>query len=117
MSKEQLVQRMLCSEALVDLGKLLRGRLADEDYVRLAQAAGHLNTAPIWIDDSGSLTVLEMRAKARRLKADQPDLGLIVVDYIQLMHSPQQAENRQQEVSAISRQLKALSKELGAPRR
>jgi replicative DNA helicase len=116
MSKEQLVQRMLCSEALVDLGRLLRGRLTDDDYVRLAQAAGHLNTAPIWIDDSGSLSVLEMRAKARRLKAEQPELGLIIVDYIQLMQaSAQQAENRQQEVSAISRGLKALSKELGAP--
>ena len=116
MSKEQLVQRMLCSEALVDLGRLLRGRLSDDDYVRLAQAAGHLNTAPIWIDDSGSLSVLEMRAKARRLKAEQPELGLIIVDYIQLMQaSAQQAENRQQEVSAISRGLKALSKELGVP--
>ncbi|HEY0674126.1 MAG TPA: replicative DNA helicase [Longimicrobiales bacterium] len=116
MSKEQLVQRMLCSEALVDLGKLLRGRLSDDDYVRLAQAAGHLNTAPIWIDDSGALSVLEMRAKARRLKAEQPDLGLIVVDYLQLMQSgPGGAENRQQEVSAISRGLKALAKELGVP--
>ncbi|MGH8434846.1 MAG: replicative DNA helicase [Pseudomonas sp.] len=116
MSKEQLVQRMLCSEALVDLGRLLRGRLTDDDYVRLAQAAGHLNTAPIWIDDSGSLSVLEMRAKARRLKAEQPELGLIIVDYIQLMQaSARQAENRQQEVSAISRGLKALAKELGVP--
>jgi replicative DNA helicase len=116
MSKEQLVQRMLCSEALVDLGKLLRGRLSDDDYVRLAQAAGHLNTAPIWIDDSGSLSVLEMRAKARRLKAEQPDLGLIVVDYLQLMHGGgSNAENRQQEVSSISRGLKALAKELGVP--
>ncbi|MEX2283502.1 MAG: replicative DNA helicase [Gemmatimonadota bacterium] len=116
MSKEQLVQRMLCSEALVDLGRLLRGRLSDDDYVRLAQAAGHLNTAPIWIDDSGSLSVLEMRAKARRLKAEQPELGLIIVDYIQLMQaSAQMAENRQQEVSAISRGLKSLSKELGVP--
>jgi replicative DNA helicase len=115
MSKEQLVQRMLCSEALVDLGRLLRGRLSDDDYVRLAQAAGHLNTAPIWIDDSGSLSVLEMRAKSRRLKADQPDLGLIVVDYIQLMHAGGDAENRQQEVSSISRGLKALAKELGVP--
>src|SRR5205085_9356230 len=117
MSKEQLVQRMLCSEALVDLGRLLRGRLTDDDYVRLAQAAGHLNTAPIWIDDSGSLSVLEMRAKARRLKAEQPDLGLIIVDYIQLMHAGagNNAENRQQEVSTISRQLKALSKELHVP--
>jgi replicative DNA helicase len=116
MSKEQLVQRMLCSEALVDLGKLLRGRLSDDDYVRLAQAAGHLNTAPIWIDDSGSLSVLEMRAKARRLKAEQPDLGLIVVDYLQLMHGGGgNQENRQQEVSAISRGLKGLAKELGVP--
>ncbi|MGH7466354.1 MAG: replicative DNA helicase [Longimicrobiales bacterium] len=116
MSKEQLVQRMLCSEALVDLGRLLRGRLTDDDYVRLAQAAGHLNTAPIWIDDSGTLSVLEMRAKARRLKAEQPELGMIIIDYIQLMQgSAQQAENRQQEVSAISRGLKALSKELGVP--
>ena len=116
MSKEQLVQRMLCSEALVDLGRLLRGRLTDDDYVRLAQAAGHLNTAPIWIDDSGALNVLEMRAKARRLKAEQPELGLIIVDYIQLMQGGAgQQENRQQEVSAISRGLKGLSKELGVP--
>ncbi|MGH7477166.1 MAG: replicative DNA helicase [Longimicrobiales bacterium] len=115
MSKEQLVQRMLCTEALVDLGHLLRGRLTDDDYVRLAQAAGHLNTAPIWIDDSGVLSVLEMRAKARRLKAEQTDLALIVVDYIQLMSGNTDAENRQQEVSAISRGLKALAKELGVP--
>lgn len=115
MSKGQLVQRMLCSEALVDLGRLLRGRLDDDDYVRLAQAAGHLNTAPIWIDDSGVLSVLEMRAKARRLKADQPELGLIIIDYIQLMAASVQAENRQQEVSQISRGLKALAKELDAP--
>ena len=114
MSKQQVVQRMLCSEALVDLGRLLRGRLQDDDFGRLAQAAGHLNTAPVWIDDSGSVSVLEMRAKARRLKADQPDLGLVVVDYIQLM-SGGNAENRQQEVSAISRGLKALAKELDVP--
>ena len=117
MSKEQLVQRMLCSEGLVDLGHLLRGRLSDDDYVRLAQAAGHLNTAPIWIDDSGSLSVLEMRAKARRLKAEQPELGLIIVDYVQLMQgsASSQQENRQQEVSQISRGLKALAKELEVP--
>jgi replicative DNA helicase len=115
MSKQQVVQRMLCSEALVDLGRLLRGRLQDDDFGRLAQAAGHLNTAPVWIDDSGSINVLEMRAKARRLKADQPDLGLIVIDYIQLMSGGGDAENRQQEVSAISRGLKALAKELEVP--
>jgi replicative DNA helicase len=116
MSKEQLVQRMLCSEALVDLGRLLRGRLTDDDYVRLAQAAGHLNTAPIWIDDSGALSVLEMRGKARRLKAEQPELGMIIVDYLQLMQGgARNAENRQQEVSEISRGLKALAKELEVP--
>jgi replicative DNA helicase len=115
MSKQQVVQRMLCSEALVDLGRLLRGRLQDDDFGRLAQAAGHLNTAPVWIDDSGSLSVLEMRAKARRLKADQPSLGLVIVDYIQLMTGGNDAENRQQEVSAISRGLKALAKELEVP--
>jgi replicative DNA helicase len=115
MSKQQVVQRMLCSEAMVDLGRLLRGRLQDDDFGRLAQAAGHLNTAPIWIDDSGSVTVLEMRAKARRLKADQPDLGMIIVDYIQLMSGGADSENRQQEVSAISRGLKSLAKELQVP--
>jgi len=116
MSKEQIVQRMLCHEALVDLGRLLRGRLSDDDYVRLAQAAGHLNTAPIWIDDTGSLSVMEMRAKARRLKADVPNLGLIILDYIQLMGgSGGTAENRQQEVSQISRGIKTLAKELGVP--
>jgi replicative DNA helicase len=115
MSKQQVVQRMLCSEALVDLGRLLRGRLQDDDFGRLAQAAGHLNTAPVWIDDSGSVSILEMRAKARRLKADQPELGLIVVDYIQLMTAGSDAENRQQEVSSISRGLKALAKELEVP--
>jgi replicative DNA helicase len=115
MSKQQVVQRMLCSEGLVDLGRLLRGRLQDDDFGRLAQAAGHLNTAPLWIDDSGSVSILEMRAKARRLKADQPELGLIVVDYIQLMSGGGDAENRQQEVSAISRGQKALAKELNVP--
>lgn len=115
MSKDQIVQRMLCHEALVDLGSLRRGRLSDDDFVRLAQAAGHLNTAPIWVDDNGSLTVLEMRAKARRLKADQPNLGLVIVDYIQLMGSNGRSENRQQEVSEISRGLKMLAKELEVP--
>lgn len=115
MSKDQIVQRMLCHEGLVDLSNLRRGRLSDDDFVRLAQAAGHLNTAPIWIDDNAGLTVLEMRAKARRLKADQPDLALIILDYIQLMGSSGKVENRQQEVSEISRGLKGLAKELNVP--
>jgi len=114
MSKEQLVQRMLAHEGHVDLRALLQGRLRDDDFPRLSTAAGLLNTAPMWLDDSGSISVLEMRAKARRLKADRPDLGMIMVDYIQLM-SAGDAENRQQEVSAISRGLKALAKELQVP--
>jgi replicative DNA helicase len=114
MSKEQLVQRLLCSEGRVDAQKLRRGKLSPEEYQRLAAAAGHLNTAPLWIDDSPGITVLEMRAKARRLKSET-DLGMLVVDYMQLMSSSGKAENRVQEVSQISRGLKALARELNIP--
>jgi replicative DNA helicase len=115
MSKESLVQRMLTSEARLDAQAMRTGRLRDDDWPRLARAAGILAQAPIYIDDAPGMTVLDMRAKARRLKAD-PDsrLGLIVVDYLQLMTGPS-AENRQQEVSQISRGLKALAKELRVP--
>ena len=115
MSKESLVQRVLCAEGRVDASRLRRGRLADDEYARLAIAAGHLNTAPIYIDDTPGISVLEMRAKARRLKADRSDLSLIIVDYLQLMVSSNKTENRQQEVSEISRGLKALAKELNVP--
>ncbi|MEX2572246.1 MAG: replicative DNA helicase [Gemmatimonadota bacterium] len=115
MSKESLVQRMLTSEARVDASRVRTGRLRDDDYPRLAQAAGLLNTAPIYVDDTAGISVLEMRAKARRLKADRPDLALVVVDYIQLMQGNGRTENRQQEVSEISRGLKALAKELDVP--
>ena len=114
MSKEHLVQRLLCSEGRVDAQRLRRGRLSTEEYQRLAQAAGHLNTAPLWIDDSPSSNVLEMRAKARRLKSDA-DLGLIVIDYMQLMTGAHRSESRVQEVSEISRGLKALARELELP--
>ena len=114
MSKEALVQRMLCSEGWVDAQKLRRGKLRDEDYPRLAKAAGILGTAPIWIDDSTGLTPLEMRAKARRLKAEN-DVGLVILDYLQLMQGPMDAENRNQEISFISRSLKGLAKELDVP--
>ncbi len=114
MSKESLVQRLLCSEGRVDSGRLRRGRLQDDEYARLATAAGHLNTAPIWIDDSPAITALEVRAKARRLAAEV-DLGLIIVDYLQLMTGPGNAENRQQEISSISRSIKAIAKELNVP--
>lgn len=114
MSKESLVQRMLCAEGRVDAGRLRRGRLRDDEYTRLATAAGHLNTAPIWIDDTPAISPLELRAKARRLAADT-DLGLLLVDYMQLMSGPRNVENRQQEISAISRSLKAIAKELNLP--
>ncbi|MFQ5888787.1 MAG: replicative DNA helicase [Gemmatimonadota bacterium] len=114
MAKESLVQRLLCAEGRVDSGHLRRGRLQDDEYARLATAAGHLNTAPIWIDDTPAISALEVRAKARRLAAEV-ELGLIVVDYLQLMIGPREAENRQQEISAISRALKAVAKELGVP--
>jgi replicative DNA helicase len=95
----------------VDAQKLRRGRLSPDEYQRLAAAAGHLNTAPLWIDDSPGATVLEMRAKARRLKSET-NLGMLIIDYMQLMSSSTRAENRVQEVSEISRGLKSLAREL-----
>ena len=114
MSKSQLVERLLCSEGRIDLQKLRKGKLQSDEYQRLATAAGHLNPAGIWIDDSPGATVLEMRAKARRLKSET-DLQLLVIDYMQLMSSSGKQENRVQEVSQISRGLKALARELEVP--
>jgi replicative DNA helicase len=114
MSKESLVQRMLTSEARVDAQRLRKGMLRDDDFPRLARAAGILSSAPVYIDDTPGITMLEMRSKARRLKADA-DLGLVIVDYLQLMQGPSDSENRQQEVSMISRSLKSLAKELNVP--
>jgi replicative DNA helicase len=114
MAREAIVQRLLTSEARVDAHRLRSGTLRDADYRLLAQAAGILSGAPIWIDDSPSLTPLELRSKARRIKAEQ-DVGLVIVDYLQLMQAPEYAENRVQEISAISRSLKALAKELAVP--
>lgn len=113
MTKEEMVERMLCHEAMVDLGRLRKGKLSDDDYPRLAAVASLLDKAPIWIDDSGFLSVMQMRAKARRLKIENPALGLIVVDYVQLMTGD--GENRTQEVTQISRGLKAIAKELQLP--
>ncbi|MCH1570878.1 MAG: replicative DNA helicase [Longimicrobiales bacterium] len=119
MSSEQLVQRILCSEGRVDAQNLRRGRLSPEENSRLAKAAGHLNTAPIWIDDQPGSNVLEVRAKARRmqsdLRADGQELGMIVIDYMQLMSGTGKSESRVQEVSQISRGLKALARELDVP--
>jgi replicative DNA helicase len=114
MSKDALVQRMLCSEARVDSQLVRRGMLREHDFAKLARAAGILQGAPIWIDDTPAQTLLEVRSKARRLKAEW-DIGLIVVDYLQLMRSPEYADNRVQEISDISRSLKALARELEVP--
>ena len=111
MSKEQLVQRLLTSEGRVDAQRLRKGKLHDDEFVRLGRAAGILSHAPIWIDDTPSMTLLEMRSKARRLKIDN-NIGMIVIDYLQLMQGPTNTESRQQEISYISRSLKALAREL-----
>ena len=114
MSKESLVQRMLTATARVDSHRVRQGTLRDSDFTQLARAAGLLQTYQVWIDDTPSITLLEMRSKARRLKIDN-DLKLIVVDYLQLMRSPEHSENRVQEISDISRSLKALARELEVP--
>jgi len=114
MSKESLVQRMLTAEARVDAQKLRKGMLRDDDFPRMARAAGILSAAPIWIDDSAGITLLEIRSKARRLKADA-NVGIVIVDYLQLIQGPPNSESRQQEISTISRSLKALAKELNVP--
>ncbi len=114
MSKEQLVMRMMASEAKVDAARLRRGKLARGEWERLARAIGTLADARLFIDDTPGISVLEMRAKARRLAAEQKSLDLIVVDYLQLM-SGGRSESRQQEVSQISRELKGLAKELNVP--
>lgn len=116
MSKEQLVMRMLSSEARVDAHRFRNGFLSREEWVRLAGAIGTLSDANLFIDDSPAISVLEMRAKARRLMAEQKRLDLVVVDYLQLMSgSSGRIESRQQEVSQISRELKTLAKELNVP--
>ncbi|MEO8226383.1 MAG: replicative DNA helicase [Gemmatimonadota bacterium] len=114
MSKESLVQRMLTAEARVNSQAVRRGELKDFDFTRLARAAGILQSCPIWIDDTPALTLLEMRSKARRLKVES-DVKMVIVDYLQLMRSPEHSENRVQEISDISRSLKALARELEVP--
>jgi replicative DNA helicase len=115
MSKSEVTQRMMCSEAKVESQRLRNGRLAPDDWPRLTAACDRLMKAPIWVDDTGSTTITEVRSKARRLKSNQPSLGLIIVDYLQLMTSGSDAENRVQEVSQISRALKVLARDLDVP--
>ncbi|MDK2896185.1 MAG: replicative helicase [Candidatus Atribacteria bacterium] len=114
MSRDQIAQRMLCSEAEIDAGKVRRGFISEKDWPRLAHAAGRLADAPIFVDDTPGISVLELRAKARRLKVEQ-NLGLVIVDYLQLMRGHSRFENRQQEISEISRSLKAMARELDVP--
>lgn len=116
MSAVQLVTRMLCSEARVDMSRVRSGQLSERDFQRLADTAGRMSEAAVFIDDNADLTVMELRSRARRLMAEH-DLGLIVIDYLQLMSGSgrSQSENRQQEISTISRGLKALARELDIP--
>jgi replicative DNA helicase len=114
MSKEQVVNRLLCSEVMVNSHKMRTGKLEDEDWQKIARALGPLSEAPIYIDDTATVSVMDIRSKCRKLKMEK-NLGLIVIDYLQLMQGRGNAANRQQEVSDISRALKILAKEINVP--
>jgi len=115
MSKSEVTQRLMCSEGKVESQRLRTGKLAQDDWSRLTAACDKLMKAPIYVDDAGSTTMMDIRSKSRRLKTQQDNLGLIVVDYLQLMTSGKDMENRVQEVSQISRQLKVLARDLDVP--
>jgi replicative DNA helicase len=115
MSASQLAMRMLSSMARVDQSKLRTGRLDNEEWANLTDAIGKLNEARIYVDETAALNALELRARARRMKREYGKLGLVVVDYLQLMSATSQGENRATEISEISRSLKALAKELDVP--
>jgi replicative DNA helicase len=115
MSHDEVTQRLLSSEAKVEATRLRNGKLQDTDWNKISHAIGRLSEAPLYIDDNPSLTIMEMRSKARRLKSRVGGLSLIVVDYIQLMTGRRSAESRQVEVSEISRGLKILARELEVP--
>ena len=115
MSKSEVTQRLMCSEAKVESQRLRTGKLAVDDWPRLTAACDKLAKAPVYVDDTGSITMMELRSKSRRLKSKEPNLGLIIVDYLQLMTSGTNPENRVQEVSQISRQLKVLARDLDVP--
>jgi replicative DNA helicase len=115
MSKAEVTQRLMCSEAKVESQRLRTGKLGADDWPRLTAACDRLAKAPIYVDDQGSITMMEIRSKARRLKSREPSLGLIIVDYLQLMTSGSNVESRVQEVSQISRSLKVLARDLDVP--
>lgn len=114
MSREQLALRLLASEAAVNMQRLRTGYVSEDDWARLTRAASRLSEAPFFIDDMPNISLMDLRARARRMKAEH-DIGLVVVDYLQLMHTRGRAESRQQEISEISRSLKALARELHVP--
>ncbi len=115
MSQLEISQRILCAEARVDASRVRTGKLTDQDWIGISNALGHLAEAPIWIDDNPAVTIMEIRGKSRRLRSQTGDLGMIIVDYLQLMTGRRTAENRQVEVSEISRGLKILARELECP--
>src|SRR5215216_1843178 len=115
MSKSEVTQRLMCSEAKVESQRLRTGKLGADDWPRLTAACDKLAKAPVYVDDTGSITMMEIRSKARRLKSKEPELALIFVDYLQLMTSGSTVENRVQEVSQISRNLKVLARDLDVP--
>jgi replicative DNA helicase len=115
MSKAEVTQRLMCAEGKVESQRLRTGKLAVDDWPRLTAACDKLSKAPIYVDDTGSITLMEIRSKARRLKMRQANLGLIVIDYLQLMTSGTSVESRVQEVSQISRSLKVLARDLDVP--
>src|SRR5205823_3253738 len=115
MSKAEVTQRLMCSEGKVESQRLRNGKLAQDDWSRLTAACDKLMKAPIYVDDTGSITMMEIRSKLRRLKMRQPALGLVIIDYLQLMTSGTTVENRVQEVSQISRALKVLARDLEVP--
>jgi replicative DNA helicase len=115
MSKSEVTQRLMCSEAKVESQRLRTGKLAPDDWPRLTAACDRLMKAPIYVDDTSSVTMMEIRSKSRRLKSKEPKLGLVIVDYLQLMTSGASVENRVQEVSQISRSLKLLARDLDVP--
>ena len=115
MSKTQLVNRMLCSEAMVDSNKVRTGKIDEEDWIKLATALGPLSEAPIYIDDTSDISISEIRAKCRKLKLEK-NIGLVVIDYLQLIQgSGKKNTNREQEIAEISRSLKIMAKELEIP--
>ena len=114
MSRNEITMRLLSAEARVALHAMRTGQLGDEDWTRLARRMSEVADSPLYIDDSPNMSMMEIRAKCRRLK-QRNDLKLVIIDYLQLMSSPKRVENRQQEVSELSRSLKLLAKELGVP--